>query len=74
MKHAKDFLQYVLETYGKSVYQIELEVACASFVASDAPGKTRQDAAERAAKHAWENAGIFIESMKRNYEARQRSP
>jgi predicted ATPase len=74
MKHAKDFLEYVFFTYGKSVYQIELEVACAAFVADHGKGQTRQDAAEGAAKRAWEDAGIFIESMKRNYEARQRSP
>jgi hypothetical protein len=74
MKHAKDFLQYVLETYGKSVYQIELGVACTAFAADQGVGKPRQDAAEGAAKRAWEDAGIFIESMKRNYETGQRSP
>jgi hypothetical protein len=74
MKHAKDFLQYVLETYGKSVYQIELEVACASFLADEgSPSQTRQVALEGAAKRAWESAEIFIESMKSNYEAGHRT-
>jgi hypothetical protein len=59
------FPQFVLATYGKSVYQIELEVACALFVANDGPGPSPQDAAKR----AWEHARIFVESMKYNYEA-----
>ena len=50
---SKTFAQYVLSTYGKSVYQIKLEVAAAFFVAHRELGP----------REAWEAANGFITEM-----------
>jgi hypothetical protein len=56
------FEQHVIETYGKSVHQIELEIAVAMYAAHNAPATIHPTLdAERAL-----SAGrLFIETMKK---------
>jgi hypothetical protein len=51
------FAQYVMELYGKSVYQIELEVAGTYFVYH--PAAT--------AEEAWRQAETFLKEMEKRW-------
>ncbi len=66
---SQTFDQYVLSTYGKSVYQIRLEIAEGKFAALLLTNSTQRDA-----QAAWLCAEIFIAEMRRQWQSQPEPP